>query len=467
MTQAKIRRHAGKGHGKATVSVARTIAMDVLEQVEAGAYAEDALSHGLSVADPGQPDRALATELVYGVLRWQRRLDDAIGRCARSHRGRIDAYLRHILRIGLYQILALDRIPHHAAVNEAVNQARFRGGERPGSFVNAVLRNALRNLATIDPSPGADPEGLAVYYSHPQWLVRQWFDAYGPEVTTQILIHNNSRATLDLRVNTLRTSRPELEWLLSDAQVQTEQVPDVPDALRVVTAARPVQTLPGFAEGLFAVQGIASQLIAPLLGARPGERILDACAAPGGKTAHLAALTRNEAEIVAADIHEARLAETRANVTRLAAERIDMRAGDARDPEFVRRLGVFDRILADPACTSLGVLRHNPEAKYRRTAGDSAAFARNQLAILCTLAGALEPRGTLLYSVCTITPEETDGVVRCFLAERRDFREDPIRHDEIPFPGVITGAGHLLTFPPSPDRPLDGFFAARFRRSDT
>lgn len=464
MTRGKARRQTTRGSGGTKVSTARAVALEVLELVASGLYAENALSQVLSACEASQRDRALATELVYGVLRWRRRIDAALSRHLRYPKERLDPRIHHILQLALYQILFLGRIPQHAVVNEAVTQARMHGGGRSAGFVNGILRNALRHLDILDPPPAQDAASLARYYSHPTWLVRRWLDAYGNDTTLRILAQNNDRAPLDLRVNTLRTSTTELKSMFEREEIATEGVTALPNALRIRTGGRPVETLPGFAEGLFAVQGIASQLIAPLLCALPHERILDTCAAPGGKTAHLAALTENNAEIVGMDTNEARLEAMRANLARLGIKNICLRVADARSPQGVTGLGEFDRILVDPACTALGVLRHNPEAKYRLRPNDPAAFARDQLAILVNVSNLLKRGGLLVYSVCTTSSEETTEVVDRFLSLRQDFREDPFHTDEVPFSWAITPRGHLFTFPSPLGEALDGFFAARFHR---
>jgi 16S rRNA (cytosine967-C5)-methyltransferase len=227
----------------------------------------------------------------------------------------------------------------------------------------------------------------------------------------------------------------------------------------------PVHHIPGFQEGLFAVQDSASQMVAPLLNVQPGERILDACAAPGGKTAHLAALAGNAAEITAMDSDAARLDEARQNLARLGCKGITLLHGDARSSDFLKNLGLFDRILLDPPCSNLGVLRHNPEIKYRITAQDLGKFSDAQLQTLRGVAHILKPGGTLLFSVCTFTAEETVQVVLKFLDLCPQFSVAPVLPSEVPSRRFINARGCLATFPPTGPEPVDGFFAVRLIKS--
>ncbi len=438
--------------------------MDALTAVRAGSFAEQALSVILDRENLSPEDRALATEITYGVLRWRDRLDAMIGRCIHRPDVTIRPQVREILRIALYQLIFLERIPDRAAVDEAVRQTRARFESRVAAFVNAVLRNAVRNREAVDPAPARDAASLARYYSHPLWLVKRWLGEYGSDVSQRILSHNNSRSPLALRANRLKTSPDDLIESLRGSGIKVRPVNPKPDALEIAGIRGPVQLLPGYMEGLFAVQGSASQLVAPLLGALPGERILDACAAPGGKTAHLAALTGNSCRIVAIDADSARLEETRKNLQRLGVTGAELLHGDAARQDFVTALGPFDRILLDAPCSNLGVLRHNPEAKYRTHPEDLTVSARLQLNLLQSTATALNAGGSLLYAVCTTTPEETTEVIQRFLKDSPDYALDQIHQGEVYSPGLLDCHGFLKTFPFVGEEPLDGFFAARITR---
>ncbi len=331
------------------VSKSRKIALDVLGRVRSGEFAEAALSTALDGEAPSLKDRALATELVYGVLRWRDRLDSIVKKCLARPAKKPDPHIIEILRLAVYQLFLLDRVPDHAAVDQAVTQAH-QSGKHAAPFVNAVLRKALRERASLDFPPDNEPGQLAVYYSHPPWLVRKWAQQYGIDATIQILKHNNSRSPLELRVNRLRAEAPEVAELLSAQGIEVKTVPNMPEALQIGGAASGVDSLPGFREGFFLVQGLASQMIAPLLNPMPGQRILDACAAPGGKTAHIDALTSGKAEITAMDSNAVRLGETSENLRRLGVRSVKLVKGDASDPALLEDLGTFDRILVDAPC---------------------------------------------------------------------------------------------------------------------
>ncbi len=447
------------------VTCSREVALAVLEDVRAGSFCEHALSQRLDAArDAGPEDRALAAELSYGVLRWLFRLDAMVKRCSDHPPARLKPAVRQILRLALYQIFMLDRIPDHAAVDQAVTQARTRFGNKTASFVNAVLRNAIRNRRAVDPEPSSDTDSLSVYFSHPSWLVKRWIKDLGLERTRQVLAANNTPSELFLRVNTIKSSVEDPVALLRESGHTVERLEQPETALLLKSVRGPVQSLPGYREGLFAVQDAASQMIAPLLGAKAGDRILDACAAPGGKTAHLAALAGNEAQLVAAEIDPVRLQETDENLQRLAVKNVTLVLGDSSDEDFVRNLGAFDRILVDASCSNLGVLRRNPEARYRSRPKDIVVLAQRQLKMLTCLAPILKPGGVLLYSVCTITAEETRDVVSAFLNNNPEYERSPIGTHEVPVEGLVHQDGCFSTFPPPHDMLLDGFFAARLRR---
>ena len=442
-------------------SPSRELALDVLAEVRAGRFAEHALSERLEATRIGSKDRALATELTYGVLRWRMRMDAIIDRCLRKSRSKLRPHVRDILRIALYQLIMLDRIPEHAAVNQAVMQARRRCDERAAGFVNALLRNVIRTRESVDPRPSNDAESLSCYYSHPVWLVKRWLDELGLQATLAILAHNNSRSTLTVRVNSLKTTREDFMALLASHEIAAQPAHTQPNAVVISPGAGAVHELPGFHEGLFVVQECASQMIAPLLRVQPGVRVLDACAAPGGKTAHLAALGGNRILITAIDSDASRVEETRRNLERLGVTCADVVQGDSTDASFVEGLGPFDAVLLDPPCSNLGVLRHNPEVKYRIGPDDPSTFARVQSNMVRATAGALKPGGTLVYSVCTVTYEETVQVVTDFLKEFPQFSAARIQPGEVGSPRLLDPTGFLTTFPPRAEEPLDGFFAAR------
>ncbi len=448
------------------VSPARGAALDVLTFVQGGAFAEEALLDRLD-ASMGPKDRALATELSYGTLRWKWRLDSIIRRLSSNPGKKIKPTVLDILRLGVFQLFLLDRIPDHAAVNEAVEQAKAFSDKRSASFVNGLLRSALKNKATIDPDPGQDPRLLSEYYSHPQWLVRRWISQLGPDKAIELLRQNNSRPSIHLRTNTLLVNHDEIKRNLIESGLTFTEHPGVDNALILDSPGAPIHELPGFKEGLFSVQNIASQLVSHIVAPLPGERILDACSAPGGKTAHLAALAENKADIVAVDVDPGRVSAMKDNLKRLGVNCVKTVVGDASDSGFIRSLGQFDRILVDPSCSNLGTLRHNPEVKYRIKEGTPQERANQQVRILRAVSPALKPGGALIYSVCTVTQEETISVIRDFLDENKDFELSPLF--DITSQGLarefVDSDGFYSTFAKEMKISMDGFFAARLIKS--
>ncbi|MFC1834673.1 16S rRNA (cytosine(967)-C(5))-methyltransferase RsmB [Thermodesulfobacteriota bacterium] len=446
-------------------STARKIALDALLDVRAGSHAEQALSSKLVYARSlSPPDRGLATELVYGVLRWQTRLDAVIGRCSHHPLNKIKRGVIDLLRMAVYQLLLLDRIPDHAAVDQSVAEARARFGKKTAGFVNALLRRVVRDGRKLDPRPGTDARSLSDYFSHPLWLVKSWLRQLGPDECRRVLELNNSRPPVVVRVNGIKTDAQRLRIDWEEEGLGATPLENMPHALQLAKIGRPVELLPGFDEGLFVVQDCASQMVAPLLGIEPGDRVLDACAAPGGKTAHLAALASNDARIIAVDKDPVRLEETRINLSRLGVTCVELECADSSEANILNRLGLFDRVLVDPPCSGLGVLRHNPETKYKIRPTDPARFAEQQSKLLTATSESLAPGGTLVYSVCTVTEEETTGVVNRFLRENKDFELVPLNPTEAVSGSFVRNPGILTTFPSPTEYSLDGFFAAKMRR---
>jgi 16S rRNA (cytosine967-C5)-methyltransferase len=426
----------------------RQIAFDLLCRVEEGAYADLALDGALSRLPGLDPrDRALATELLYGTLRCRGRLVLAL------------------LRLGAYQLLQLDRIPAPAAVHATVELARKVRLERASGFVNAVLRSLLRERETIPwPDPAAEPLAyLEHVLSLPGWLAGRWLKEFGAGEAIALAEAMLHPAPFTVRVNLLRQTREAYLERLRAAGFAAEPTRFAPEGVTV--SGRGGAALPGSAEGWFQVQDEASMLVARLLGARGGERLLDACAAPGGKTTQLAALTGNAASILALDLHPERLRLVEAGARRLGCAGIETRPCDlSRPPDFLVPAG-FDRALVDAPCSGLGVLRRNPESRWRRAEADIARLAGLQQAILGHVAPLVRPGGTLLYSVCTCTPEETDGVVAAFLAVHPEYvREDMCPAAPPEWEELFDGEGALRTFPHRHGG-MDAFYAARLRRN--
>jgi 16S rRNA (cytosine967-C5)-methyltransferase len=441
-------------------SPARAVAARVLTRVETeGAFADLALDAELNRAEAGPRDAALATELVYGTLRWQRYLDWILAPHSRRPLAQLDPRPRALLRMTAYQLVYLERVPPFAAVNDAVSLARQRA--RPGvpEFVNAVLRSfARRGAREREPAPPADPiEALAVRCSFPTWLASRWVERYGADEASALMRSLNERPPLTLRANTMSIDRDALAARLRDEdQVDTTPTRYAPEGLIASHGGRP-GAWRSFADGAFAVQDESSMLVARLLDPRSGDTVVDACAAPGTKTTHLAQLMDNRGRIHAFDPQPARLALVGEAAARLGVTIVDIHDGTVETlaPRFD---AACDAVLVDAPCTNLGVLRRNPEVKWRRQPADIAASAVRQRAILAAAATLLKPGGRLVYATCSLEPEESEGVVSALLAERDDFVVD--RPSEFPLP--LSPDGVLRCLPHRHGG--DGFTAIRLRR---
>jgi 16S rRNA (cytosine967-C5)-methyltransferase len=443
----------------------RAIAFAVLERVIGGGYADRTLDAELRRRPTLDPrDRALATELVYGILRHQGRLDYALGCFCKQPLTKLELRVLLLLRLGAYQLLCLERIPESAAVNTTVELARRLSLERATGFINGILR-ALgrgRQQLTWPDAARAPLAHLEQALSLPAWLAERWLHELGAAEAQQLAAALLEPAPTTLRVNTLRIDRPAFLAALVDAGHQGEATRFAPEGVRLLSRA--AAPLPGDAQGWYQVQDEASMLIAHCLSPRPGETLLDVCAAPGGKTTQMAALTGNQARITAIDLHPQRLHLVEQGAARLGCTGIVTRCWDLTTAPPFLAPGSCDGVLVDAPCSGLGVLRRNPEARWRLHPADITLLAERQAAILKQAAPLVKPGGRLLYAVCTTTPEETDRQVAAFLSAHRDFCLEPLA-TTVPqeWHELLDTHGCLRSWPHR--HGLDGFFAARLNRN--
>ncbi|USG67658.1 16S rRNA (cytosine(967)-C(5))-methyltransferase RsmB [Brevibacillus ruminantium] len=441
---------------------ARDIALDVLNRVEEHqSYSNLELKSVLDREELRAVDAGLVTELVYGTIQRRLTLDTALDQFIRGKK--VQSWVKNLLRLSVYQIHYLDRIPDRAVVHEAVEIAKRRGHQGIASMVNGVLRNVLRQPGLWkELGQGDEIRQLSILESHPEWLVRRWAAQYGLEETRQICESNNRPPHPSIRVNTLKLTREELSEKLA-AHFSTVELSAVsPDGL-LLDGGHAAGTQ-WYRQGDFTIQDESSMLVAPALAVEPGMKVLDACAAPGGKTTHIAALMQNRGKLIASDVHPHKRDLIAQNARRLGTTIIEPIVSDALHLGE-KNLGQFDRILLDAPCTGFGVIRRKPDLKWNKTPEDVKAIAELQYELLQSVSELLQPGGLLVYSTCTIEREENEKIVERFVREHPEFELDPSLSKDLPEAvreKVDKGLGYIQVLPHHFES--DGFFIARIKR---
>lgn len=398
---------------------ARHLAYLVLRDVEEGAYANLVLADYLEKQQITGPDRGLATEIAYGTIKYRQLLDWLINSLV-ARPDKLEIGPRLILRLSFYQLLFMDRIPPSAATNEGVKLAKKFFNPGAAGLINGVLRGYLRDPGRVKwPSVAEDPVTyLEIVHSHPRWMVERWLARYGLEDTRRLCEFNNQPPDLWIRTNTLRINRDELIERLESEGCLTEKSSRVPEGIKLVSTSPPGR-LSSFRQGLFTIQDESSMLVAHALSPEPGSRVLDVCAGPGGKTGHLAQLMDNKGIITACDVHEHRLRLIQENAARLGIDIIKVRQQDATKL-VLEGEELYPFVLVDAPCSGLGVLRRRPDSRWRKCPQDIETLAGLQQEILSRALAALEPGGRLIYSTCTIEPEENSRVIDRILASHEN-----------------------------------------------
>ena len=413
-------------------------------------------------------DRAFTTNMVRGVLRWRLRLDWIIKQFLRFPFGNIEPPILNILRIAVYQIFFMDRIPESAAVNEAAKQAKAQNRKKVVGFVNGVLRQICRQKEHIDfPDRENDQSHyMSVFYSYPEWLVKKWVRELGLDSTEHLLEAGNQIPCLAIRTNTLNTNRADLIAHLERERIGVLPTLYSPEGIQFEGPSGPVNLINVFRKGLFQVQGEAAQICSHILSPRPGDRVLDLCAGLGGKSTHLAELMEEKGWVVALDINRARLVSLKQNSRRLGISSIQPIVADAGG--FLSSLFncYFDKILVDGPCSGLGIISRHPDGKWSRDERDIKRLSLLQIKILNEAAALLRKGGHMLYVTCTISNEENEQVAFRFLENNKQMALVNIR-DRIPVWGLelIDKNGFFKTFPHI--HGMDGFFGALFTKKYT
>lgn len=443
---------------------AREVALKVINEIESnGAYANIALAQEInrrmSQGHLSDQDRRFITELVYGTVKAGATLDWILNIYLNRPLTKVAPVIRNILRLGIYQLFFLEKVPASAACNQSVELAKKFGHAGTVKFVNGVLRNAARSPEKIVyPDRDKDPtKYLALKYFHPEWLIERWVNRLGVTSCEALCQTNNTTPPLSLRTNIVKINRDALIKRLTDEGVTCRASNWTPEG--IVCQEHPaLSTLTSLKEGLFQVQDESSMLVAHILDPKPGEFIIDACGAPGGKTTHIAALMNNTGQVLSTDIYEHKLALTRENAARLALTNIETKALDA-----VNLGSMFphkaDRVLVDAPCSGLGVLRRKPDSRWRKSVETLHDLPKLQAAILTSASQCVKQGGVLVYSTCTTEPEENQDIVQTFLNANPDFTLDQTGQY---LPGQKRSDSMLQLWPHIDE--VDGFFIARMIR---
>lgn len=447
-----------------TPPTARALALDVLTRVdEQHAYSNLLLNQMLQKHQLERQEAGLATEIVYGTIQRRNTIDYFLDRFVAKGVEKLQPWVRNLLRLSFYQLYYLERIPSHAIVNEAVNLAKRRGHKGISGLVNGVLRNVLRSKEQLVIPEQLDPvQRIALAHSHPAWLVARWIKQYGEAAAEKMCAANNQPPHVSVRVNAMKAQR---DVLLEDMQQHVDATASrlAEDGI-VVKDGGNMAMSSWFKEGRLSIQDESSMLVAPVVAAKPGMQVLDCCAAPGGKTTHIAERMNDEGDVWANDIHPHKQALIDEQAERLGLSSIKTVVSDAERIAEQFSPSSFDRILVDAPCSGTGVIRRKPDLKWLKSEGDIKPLPEVQLSILSAAAPLLKEDGLLVYSTCTVEQEENEGVIRAFLTSHPQFELDRtiaahlpehVRNQVVADEGMIRILPHYFN--------TDGFFIARLR----
>ncbi len=436
----------------------RGLAVKILNRVErTDAYLEKLLDNEMRNSELSGQDKALLYEIVHGVIRWMGRLDWVLNGFYKGQFSKAIPNLKNGLRVALYQIMFLDRVPDHAIVNEAVEFVKKLQGQRPADLTNAILRNFIRSKNAIRyPDSTEDLVGyLCAYYSHPSWMVKRYLERFGREATERLLAANNEKPFLTLKLNALKTSPEEFSQLLNSVNLKFIQGKYLPEFFKLQNLTN-ITAWEYFSKGYFNVQDEGAGLACRLLDPKPGMRVLDLCAAPGGKSSYLASLIKDEGEIIALDRYESRLMLMRRNLERLGIKSVKTIETNALEYSGEP----FDRVLADVPCLGSGTLSKKPDIKWKKDILDLRKITGIQYELLEKASTFVKPGGVIVYSTCSIEPEENFEIVKKFLNSHPQFR---LKNASDDFPQELLDENSCIQTLPHVHH-MDGAFAARLVR---
>ncbi|MCX7695567.1 MAG: 16S rRNA (cytosine(967)-C(5))-methyltransferase RsmB [Caloramator sp.] len=437
--------------------LARYVAVKTLCDIEEGAFSNIKLNHYFKKYDMKPLDRAFTSEIVYGTLRNLIKIDYFINKFSNVKTNKMTKWVLNSIRIAVYQIFYMDKVPEYAAINESVEIVKQRE-KRASGFVNGVLRSILRNKEQFDKINVKDKiKGLSIQYSHPEWMVKMFIDEFGVEFTEELLKANNTTPKLSIRVNTLKVSKQELKAILIDKGIKVYD--GLVEEALILEEFSNIEKSEEFNKGLFIIQDESSMLPSKVLDVKEDMKVLDLCSAPGGKTTHIAQLMNNKGQIVAFDIHEHKLKLIKDNSNRLGIDIIDAKLKDA-EIFMEEYIDYADRVLVDAPCSGLGLLRKKPEIKYNIKREDIEKLVLIQKNILNNAAKYVKKDGYIVYSTCTITSKENEKVIEEFLKENNNFILEDVR-DFVP-DILKTDKKYLKIFPNI--HKMDGFFIAKLKR---
>ncbi len=440
---------------------AREVAINTIMQVfENKAYSNIALNKSLNESNLSDKDKGLTTELVYGTIKYKYSIDKILKTFLEKKFDNTDKYILNLLRVCIYQLKYLDKIPEFAAVNEGVELAKANVSVGASKLVNGVLRNYLRNCDKKYYDENNINEKLAFLYSYPQWMVKLFIAQYGEVQGEKILDGLNKRPSVTVRVNNTKGDFEQISSELEKNNYNIEEGIICPEAIRIIRG-KSVENNPMFNEGLVTVQDESAMLVAPSMELKENMTVLDLCSAPGGKTTHIAEIMNNTGKVMGFDIYDHKLDLIKCNCERLGLSNIELGLLDAT-VECKDLIKTGDRVLIDVPCSGLGIIRKKPEIKYTKREKELKSLISVQRNIMKNAANYVKPGGILLYSTCTVNKDENEGNIRWFIKNFKDFNIEPLNFGKVD--NIIYDEYGCVTV--LPNEFMDGFFIAKIRRNE-